>query len=275
MAIGQDLSEKQPGSQLDPAFYDEIRDARGQHALVDRFVVAPGSGRAVIVGKGHLLRIVEETGPQIGTLALWDAHNPALSLLAGSTWPQEGVYIQPYRRLISELPWRRPLMTCIADTVVTQPRADGVYHHHFVGTHCSPELMEMRFGLAGLPACRVHLVEAIKSHGLDEADLHDSVSLFQKSEIDLNSGKIRNAPSDARAGDYIEFYAEIDLLVAIATCPFGDGVRNPAAPHGALRPLRVELYDTGVVPKAYPRWRDWRPSWRGHWVPPADWRRDE
>ena len=274
MPIGQDLSEKQPDSLLDPAFYDRIRDTRGQHPLVDRLVVAPDSGRAFTVRKGHVIRIVEETGPQIATLALWDAHNPALSLLAGSTWPQEGVYMQPYRRLISELPLAPSLDDLHCRHGGTRPRTDGVYHHHFVGTHCSPEVMEMRFGLAGLSACRVHLADAINSHGLGEGELHDSISLFQKSDIDLKSGKIRNAPSDAHAGDYIEFYTEIDLLVAIATCPFGNGVRHPAEPHEALHPVRVEVYDTGTAPKAYPQWRDWRPSWQGRWVPPADWRTD-
>jgi uncharacterized protein YcgI (DUF1989 family) len=131
--------------------------------------------------------------------------------------------------------------------------------------------MEMRFGVAGLPACRILLVEAIKSHGLDEGELHDSISLFQKSDIDLKTGRIRNAPSDARAGDHIEFYAEIDLLVAIAPCPLGDGVRNPAEPHEDVRPVRVEVYRTGIPPKPYPQWRDWRPTWRGHWAPPAGW----
>jgi uncharacterized protein YcgI (DUF1989 family) len=271
MTLGQDLSEKVALCQLDVDFYQRLADARPRHRLVDAAIVTPGTGRGFKLTAGQTIRIIQETGPQIATLAMWNARHPKESLLAGSTWPQEGVYVQPFRRMISELPWRRPLLTCIADSVNARSTHADDYHHHYVGTHCSPELMELRFGIAGLHACRVSLLRAIESLGLGERDLRDSLSLFQKSRVDLVSGRIYNAPSDATAGDYIEFYAEMDMLVAICGCPFGDGVQDPSDPKSLVRPLRVEIYETGVAPKPYPVWKDWRPTWKGNWEPPPGW----
>lgn len=266
MTIVQDLSEKQPQVELDRAFYERVRAA--ERRRVEERVVAHRTGYGFAMRKGQMLRVVEETGPQIATVAFWNRDIPRQTFLAGSTWPQEGVFIKPFARMFSDLPWRRPMMTCIADTVETR-NGDAGYRHHFVGTHCSPELMEMRYGKAGLDGCRTHLVGAIAPFGLGEGDLHDSVSLFQKSYLDPVTGRLHDAPSDAKQGDFVEFYAEVDLIVAVTVCPFGDGTGRPDDPSNVVRPVRVGVYDTGIEPKAFPAWADWRPRWTGRWVPPA------
>ena len=47
-------------------------------------------------------------------------------------------------------------------------------------------------------------------------------------------------------GDYFEFFAEIDVLCALSTCPGGDlskwGWGNSDTNIGCCRPLRVEVY---------------------------------
>jgi len=51
----------------------------------------------------------------------------------------------------------------------------------------------------------------------------------------------------AQKGDYLEFFAEIDLLCALSTCPGGDlslAMWGPDAqdPLSVCRPLGVEIY---------------------------------
>jgi uncharacterized protein YcgI (DUF1989 family) len=51
----------------------------------------------------------------------------------------------------------------------------------------------------------------------------------------------------AKQGDYLEFFAEIDLLCALSTCPGGDlslPMWGPEAqdPLSVCRPLGVEIY---------------------------------
>ena len=202
-----DLSGKQPHCQLDQAFYDRVRAGRPTNRLVEAFVVPPYSGRGFRVQKGQTFRIIEETGPQVAAIAVWNADETRESIFPAGTWSQEGIYLRRYGRLLSTPPWRRPLMTCIEDTVRTNP-PETAYHHHFLGTHCSPEFMEMRFGVAGLNGCRANLVRAIAPLGLKETDLHDSINLYQKAYLDMKRGKIWVVPSDAKAGDHVEFFAE-------------------------------------------------------------------
>lgn len=170
------------------------------------------------------------------------------------TWLVEGWIVRPFTRLWSELPWFRPMMTCVEDTVVTEPGVD--YHYHFVGAHCSPEAMERRFGVAGWNGCRVNLLRAIEPFGLTEENLRENINVHEKNRLDLKSGRRSIAKGGGKPGDYIEFYAEIKLLVAVSVCPFGDGGGNPT--ETKVRPLGIEIYETGIAPQASPRWTDWR-----------------
>jgi uncharacterized protein YcgI (DUF1989 family) len=45
--------------------------------------------------------------------------------------------------------------------------------------------------------------------------------------------------SPVRPGDFIEFFAEIDLLGALSTCPGGDC----GSSHSPCYPLRVEIFE--------------------------------
>ncbi len=269
MQVWHDLS-KRPASRVDRGFYDKVRASRSQDKLVDKFVIAPYSGRGFVVKKGQTFRVIEETGPQIGAVAFWNAHNPKESFFAAGTFAQEGVFVKLYDRMISDVPWRRPMMTCMEDTVVTEP-PDDQYHHHPVGTHCSPETVQMRFGVAGLNACRLNLLQAIEPFGLGEKDLHDSISVHQKVYLEPKTGKILIMCGDGKPGDYIEFYVEMDLVVGVSVCPYGDGSANPMMykEEGVVRSLGIEIYDTGIEPKAFPALTDWRPTWTGRWLPPS------
>jgi uncharacterized protein YcgI (DUF1989 family) len=55
-------------------------------------------------------------------------------------------------------------------------------------------------------------------------------------------------PSPAKKGDFFEFFAEIDLLCAISTCPSGDLSEwgwgpEQSDPVANCRPLGVEVYE--------------------------------
>jgi len=63
---------------------------------------------------------------------------------------------------------------------------------------------------AGLP-----LVEA-ELHG------HDVMNVFMCTGLTHDTHQYFMKASPVRPGDYIEFFAEIDLLGALSTCPGGD-----------------------------------------------------
>ncbi len=83
--------------------------------------------------------------------------------------------------------------------------------------------------------------------GLTEYDVHDVINLFQVTGLD-NKGRYFMNPSPAHAGDYIEFFAEQDLLMALSTCPGGDlslwgfGSDSEKEMINCCRPLKVEVF---------------------------------
>lgn len=247
---------------MDIAFYKMVRDARPGYEPVDTFLIPPYSGRGFGVKAGQTFRVIEDSGPQIGDVAFWSADDPKECFAAMRTWLVEGWIVRPFTRLWSELPWFRPMMTCIEDTVRVEEGAD--YHYHFIGAHCSPEAMERRFGLANWNGCRLNLLQAIEPFGLGERDLRENVNVHEKNRLDLTTGLRSIAKGECQPGDYIEFYAEMNLIVAVSVCPFGDGSGNPTVPgETTMRALRIEIYDTGIKPRAAPTWTEWRAKGRG------------
>ena len=57
---------------------------------------------------------------------------------------------------------------------------------------------------------------------MDEADiLHDNFMVFQPSFIPPE-GSGDSVATQSQPGDYAEFYADMNLIVAVAACPVGD-----------------------------------------------------
>ena len=257
----KDVSGQHPRFQLDKAFYERVRFA--ERRLRDRSVIPPFSGRCFVLEAGQAVRIIQEEGPQVGVVAFWNADDPRESYGPMRTRAWEGLTVTTYTRLWSDLPWLRPMMTCVEDTVAPDSASDGFHHHRF-WTHCSPESMEMRSGRPGLSSCRVNLLRAIEPFGMTEENLGDNVVVFQKARLDPGDGRWYCARSDSRPGDYVELYAEMDLLVAVSVCPSGDNTRGWSEPgDDSVLPLGVEVHDTGVTPGESYSWTDWRPGWKG------------
>lgn len=251
------------------AFYERVAAARDNYRKVDEAIVEPFTGRGFRVPRGHSIRFVLVERPQVGDVGLWSADDPTESLIATRTQMLEGWFIRPHSRLWSDVPHLRPIATCIRDTI-GEKYSDLDYHHHWVGSHCAPEWIELRGGGPGRNACRVNLLQAIEPFGLREQHIRDCFMVHQKSRIDTQDGKTYNARSEGEPGDYVELYAEIDLIVGLSICPNADNTLYWSNPEdGAVTPLRVEIYDTGIPPEAFPTWADWRRTWRGRWEPPT------
>ena len=249
---------------IDAEFVAEARRRTEAASPSKAIEIPPFSGRGAKVDRGSTFRISLVEGPQVADVGLWSADDPSEYFSATRTWVLEGWFITTGRRLWSDIPRLRPMATCIADTV---PSTDPDWHHHFVGTHCSPEWLELRTGIAGLNACHLNLLEAIEPLGLGEGDIRDNFMVHQRVRIDPANGKLLGARSEGNPGDYVEFLAEIDLIVAVGLCPNADNTRYWSTPEdGLVKPLRLEIFETGLTPRDFPHWTDWRPGWRGSWL---------
>jgi len=254
MAEERGLFFQHPRYRVDTGFYDKVRATNRQ--LVERFIVSPYNGRGFNVKRGQTFRVIEEEGPQVGDVAFWNADNPMETLSCLRTWEVDGWWLKVDGRLWSDVPWFRPMVTCIEDTTALAKGGEEA-HYHFVASHCSPESQEMRSGRAGLNSCRLNLLQAIEPFGLSEENLRENIDVFTRFFVDPNSGKLYGGRTEADPGDYIEFYAEMDLLVALSVCPTGD---YSTINTDVLWPLAIEIYDTDIQPEEFPQWSDWRHS---------------
>lgn len=267
------MGQERPISRIDERFktdhefYRRLIEARSEYRLVNETVVEPFTGSGFRVSRGHSIRVALLHRPQVADIGLWAADDPSETISATRTQLLEGWFLRPHSRVWSDVPRLRPMATCLADSIGAM-NPDSEFHHHYVGTHCAPEWIELRGGGPGKNACRVNLLQAIERFGMHESHIRDNINAHQKSRISADDGRLYSVRSDGGPGDHLELYAEIDLVVAISTCPNGDNTRYWSDPQdGVVSPLRVEIYDTGIKPKEFPRWNDWRRSWRGFWKP--------
>ncbi len=72
--------------------------------------------------------------------------------------------------------------------------------------------------------------------------MHDVVNLFMCTGYQRGTNQYFMKASPARRGDFVELFAEIDLLVALSTCPGGDCGAGHSSDQAACHPLGVEIF---------------------------------
>ena len=235
-------------------FFESVREARPSFKKVDEFIIdLEERGKAWIVKKGQTTRIICIEGPQLLDVCIWNAHNPEEHFWDSYTLTRETPFLTTYSRLWSNLPWFRPMMTIIEDTVETKKTHPGDHHHYCFGSHCNPDfwywaLKDKNHPYVTKYNCWCNLQRAIKPFGLNWRHLHDNINFFTKTHWE-DDGTHPVLPSDAKKGDYVELYAEMDVLIAASLCPSGTGTYHwSEAEKDTVHPVKVEIYDTGIEP---------------------------
>jgi uncharacterized protein YcgI (DUF1989 family) len=231
---------------VDRAFYGRLAAETGGRQLVEQFVVPIRSGRAWPVRAGQLCRIVAVEGPQVVDFNAWNLHNPREHFWAARSRQLGRSHVTTFDRLWSTLPFLRPLLTITNDTIAYGEDEDGGRCHDLLGSRCDPYVNVLLMGAEFDFHCHSNLTRAILPWGLTEYDVHDVLNIFQVTGL-TPDGRYFMKASPARQGDVFEFFAEIDLLCAISTCPGGDlsvPLWGPEAgdPLPTCRPIGVEVW---------------------------------
>ena len=211
-----------PGSILnvDQSFYDSV--ARAPRKLVDSFTLPIRSGRAWQAPAGSIVRLCTPEGPQVGDLNIWNLHNPRERFWAARTRQLHASHVSTYDRLWSCLPYLRPMVTIIGDSLADYGVDQyGGRCHDLLGTRCDPYVNTMLTGDSYDFHCHSNLTRAVVPYGLTEFDVHDVLNVFQVTGLNQD-GKYFMEASPAKKGDYIEFLIEQPVLMALSTCPGGD-----------------------------------------------------
>jgi uncharacterized protein YcgI (DUF1989 family) len=229
----------------DVAFYAK---ARGGMTKVGEVIVPPREARAFDVPAGHFFRIVSVEGPQVGDLNLWNAHDLSERFFSGKTRAFHATHVSTGDRLWSTLPSLRPMATITHDTLDWYGwDEDGAGVHDVIGTRCDPYTNVLLKGVEYHHCCHSNLTRALAAHRhmpLAEAEphIHDVMNVFMCTGFTRDTHQYFMKASPVRPGDFIEFFAEIDLLGALSACPGGDCGADHSSDLAACYPLKVEVY---------------------------------
>ena len=99
--------------------------------------------------------------------------------------------------------------------------------HDIIGTRCDPYTNLLLKGTEYHHCCHSNLTRALAAERdlpLEEAEVHvhDVMNVFMCTGYTRDTHQYFMKASPVRPGDFIEFFAEIDLLVAPSACPGGD-----------------------------------------------------
>ena len=199
--------------------------AAGKRHHIDSFVLPRRSGKAWTVPSGSIVRISTPEGPQVGDLNLWNVNDPRVRFWAARTRQLHQSHVSTFDRLWSCLPFLRPMVTIVADTLGGKDGYGvdrwGGRCHDLLGTRCDPYVNKMLSGDSYDYHCHSNLTRAVLPFGLTEFDVHDVLNVFQVTGLD-EDGRYFMEASPAKQDDYIEFFVEQPLLMALSTCPGGD-----------------------------------------------------
>jgi uncharacterized protein YcgI (DUF1989 family) len=245
---------------LPPVDWDLYERARANVHQIEEIIVPPRDARAFRVPKGHFFRIVSIEGPQVGDLNLWNAHDLSERFFSGKTRALHATHLTAGDRLWSTLPYLRPMATITHDTLGWHGwDADGAGVHDVIGTRCDPYTNRLLEGTDYHRCCHSNLTRALAAAtGLSIADaephVHDVLNVFMCTGFTRDTHQYFMKASPVRPGDFLELFAEIDLIAALSACPGGDCGTTHSSDAAACYPLQVEIFRTD--PATLAGWRE-------------------
>lgn len=229
----------------DLALYSTARATTTKTAEV---IVPPREAATFLAPKGSFFRITSIEGPQVGDLNLHNANDPSERFYSGKTRAMHGTHVTTGERMWSSLPHLRPMATITEDTLGWYGiDADGGAVHDVIGTRCDPYTHYALNGAHYHHCCHSNLIRSLSDYLLRpraevEHLVHDVCNIFMCTGFTRDTGQYFMKASPVRPGDYIEFFAEIDVLGNLSACPGGDCSATHSSDEAKCSPLLVEVF---------------------------------
>lgn len=193
---------------------------------IEKFQIPAQSGRGFELKKGDLLKVIDLEGEQVADLFCFDRANPRDSLSSGRSIDyNDTIRFTAGHRLFS-----------FSGNVMLEIVADTCGVHDFLVTPCSQQMFEMlEPGCGYHPSCQENLRRSFGPFGIDEFCLGTTFNIFMNVPVG-EAGRIAVRPPLSKAGDYIVFRAERDLIMALTACS------DEGTNHGRCKPIELEIH---------------------------------
>eukprot|EP00931_Biecheleriopsis_adriatica_P073055 TRINITY_DN47415_c0_g1_i1.p1 TRINITY_DN47415_c0_g1~~TRINITY_DN47415_c0_g1_i1.p1 ORF type:complete len:288 (-),score=28.69 TRINITY_DN47415_c0_g1_i1:27-890(-) len=226
----------------DASFYEQIRKGM---AKVDQITVPAREARTFKVPAGHLFRIVSVEGPQVGDLNLWNSDNMLERFYTSKTRQLHATHLSTGDRLWSSFPFMRPMATITHDTLDWYGWDEhGASVHDVIGSRCDPYTNFVLKGVNYDNCCHSNLTCSLLDIGVPDAEshVHDVLNVFMCTGFTQDTHQYFMKATPVRPGDFLEFFAEINLLGSLSACPGGNCAASHSDDIAQCYPLLVEVF---------------------------------
>jgi uncharacterized protein YcgI (DUF1989 family) len=230
----------------DFTIYEAVRDTMKK---INSELIPPRSASCINVNAGQFFRIKSVDGPQVGDLNLWSREELSEFFYSGKTRALYGTHVSTKDRLWSSLPTMRPMATITHDTLDWYGfDSFGGSVHDIIGTRCDPYTNNLISGGGQYHhCCHSNLTRALAKHcdlklNIAEKYVHDVLNVFMCTGFTRDTGQYFMKESPVKPGDYLEFFAEIDLIVGLSACPGGNCASEHSSDQANCYPLEIEVF---------------------------------
>ena len=192
--------------------------------VINREVIPPGWYWTTRLNRGETLRIVNSSGLATASLLAWNSVDPTERLNHADTIKvQWAARLQKGRVLLSDM--GRALLAITEDTSAA---------HDTLAGGSTAATNQAKYGEGNFRNTRDNFILAAAKLGLDRCDVHPCVSFFAPVAVDAE-GIFLWSEERRRKGDFVDLRAEMDLVIALSTCP------HPLDPAASYPQASVEV----------------------------------
>ena len=188
-------------------------------------IIEKQTGAAFRLQKGQKLKVIDPQGEQVSDMVLFNAEDPREKISSGKTLDfEESILISKGNYLWSNR--SQKMMKILEDT-------NG--RNDFLLAPCSPETFRIMYNNPDYhPSCFENLYTSLKKFNIEPDDVPTAFNIFMNVQFD-EKGKLSVDPPLSKAGDYVLFEAQMDLIVALTACSAED------SNNGSFKPIHYEI----------------------------------
>lgn len=188
--------------------------------------LSPRSGTSFPLSRGETLTVIDPEGQQVSDLLCFSRSDPREVISNGRTLDYASkIYLSTGDLLYSN---RSNVMLRIVE--------DTCGKNDFLLTPCSKEMFRIIYG-HDQPhrGCFGNLVEALHGWGIARDAVPVAFNCFMNVPVDGTTGEIKVLTPTSKAGDFIKFVAEMDVIIAMTACSAGQ------SNGGTFKPIQYRL----------------------------------
>jgi len=189
--------------------------------------IPPRTGRAFVLRRGQTLTVIDPTGEQVSDMLAFSYDDKREVLSSGRSLDYASrILLSAGDPLYSNR--SRVMLRIVEDTVG---------RHDFLLTPCSKDTFRIIYGdREPHHGCQGNFERVLEPYGIGAHDIPVAFNIFMNVVLDGETGALTVKPPLSRAGDYIRFIAEMDLVVALTACS------APQSNNGSFKPIDFDVH---------------------------------